>query len=65
VLNFLRQWNYTEAQLARLVTTVGSGRTVRTTHQTDIESIYPSGNGYTVVLIDENGVEREKEFESI
>jgi len=65
MLDFLRQWNYSKAQLARIKATVEAGRTVRTTHQTDIEAIYPSGDGYTVVVIDQNGREQEREFETL
>ena len=65
MLNFLRQWNYTAQLLSRIKTTVEAGRTVRTTHQPDIETIYPSDDGYTVVVIDDNGRIREHEFESL
>ena len=65
MLNFLRQWNYSEAQLSRIKATVEAGRTVRTTHQPDIEAIYPSDDGYTVVVVGNNGREQEHEFESL
>jgi hypothetical protein len=65
MLNYLRQWNYTPEQLARIKATLESGKTVRTTHQPDINCIYPSDDGYTIVEIDANGREKEKEFETL
>lgn len=61
---YLKQWPYTEAQLKRILSTLESGRVVRTTYMPEIQCIYTS-NGYTVIEIDANGVEREKEFSEL
>jgi hypothetical protein len=65
MMDFLKAWPYTPTQLETIRRTLEAGKTVRTTHQPDIASIYPSDDGYTVVIIGVDGREREREFKQL
>jgi hypothetical protein len=61
--HYLTQFGLTKPQIHRIVSNLSAGRTIRTTHSPGIKAIYPSNNGYTIVEINSNGQEQEKEFE--
>lgn len=58
----LKEYGLSDAQIKRITTTLDQGRTVRTTHTPDIDSIFVNDEGNAeLIVIDQNGRERSVE----
>lgn len=58
----LREYHLTDAEINRILATLNSGKTVRTTYTPEIDSIYLNDEStITIVVVDSNGNEKEIE----
>lgn len=58
----LKEYGLSDAEIKRITATLDQGKTVRTTHSPDIDSIFVNDEGNAeMVIIDPNGKERSIE----
>lgn len=58
----LKEYGLSDAKIKRIITTLEQGKTVRTTHSPDIDSIFVNDVGNAeLIVIDQNGRERSVE----